>query len=141
MKAVMEDRPYLCSSTRTFLGVFHASNSDEKSLMYELFLHHIICEHVSMQMVVIVLSYMGDFHLRDFLSIMKNKIEWHLAIKSMEANEENMALWVWEELGWAAELRWELRRMLIIPGIKEPTDTYRRIIANFCLNQLSMMKS
>ena len=48
MKAIMEDMPYLCSSTRTFLDVFCASNFDEQSMLFELFLHNIIFEHVSM---------------------------------------------------------------------------------------------
>ena len=56
-------------------------------------------------MVVIVLSYMGDLKLRAFVSLMKNQIEWNLAIKFMEANEEKMTLWVRVELGWALELR------------------------------------
>ena len=56
----MEDRSYLCSSTRTFLDVFRASDFDEQSLLCELFLHNIICEHVSMKMVVTIFSYMGD---------------------------------------------------------------------------------
>ena len=79
--------------------------------------------------------------MRDFLSFMKNQIEWNLAIKSMEANEENMALWVREESGWASELRREFKRMLSTPRIKESTATYRRRIVNFYLNQFSMMKS
>ena len=60
MKSVMEDKPYLCSSTRTFLDVFRASDFDEQSLLCELFLHNIICENVSMNMVVTLFSYMGD---------------------------------------------------------------------------------
>ena len=63
MKVVMEDKPYLCSSTCTFLDVFRASDFDEKSLLCELFLQNIICEHVSTQMVVTILSYMGDLQL------------------------------------------------------------------------------
>ena len=105
MKAVMEDRTYLCSSTCTFLDVFCASDFDEQSLLCELFLHNIICEHVSMQMVVTVFSYMGDLQLRAFVSFMKNQIEWHLAIKSMETNEEKTTLWVRAEPGWAVDLR------------------------------------
>ena len=105
MKAVMENRPYLCSSSRTFLDVFCFSDFDEQSLLCELFLQNIICKHVSMQMVVTVFSYMGDLQLHAFVSFMKNQIEWHLAIKSMDANEEKMALWVQAEPGWATELR------------------------------------
>ena len=47
-----------------------------------------ICEHVSMHMVVNILSYMGDLQLCAFISFMKNQIEWHMAMKSGEANEE-----------------------------------------------------
>ena len=72
---------------------------------------------------------------------MKNQIEWHLAIKYMEANEEKMALWVWEEPRRDAELRREFKRMLSTPGIKEPAATYRRRIVNFFLNQFVIMKS
>ena len=99
LKAIIEDRPYLCSSTRTFLDVFRASDFDEQSLLCELFLHNIICEHVSMQMIVTIFSYMGDLQLRAFVSFMRNQIEWHLTIKSMETNEEKKTLWVRAELG------------------------------------------
>ena len=48
LKAIMEGRPYLFSSTRTFLDVFRASDFDEQSFLCEFFLHNIIFEHVSM---------------------------------------------------------------------------------------------
>ena len=60
LKSILKDRPYVCSSTHTFLDAFSASYFDEKILLCELFLHNIICEHVSMQMIVIVFSYIGD---------------------------------------------------------------------------------
>ena len=107
LKAIMEGITYLCSSTRTFLDVFRASDFDEQSLLREFFLHNIICEHVSMQMIVIVFPYMGGLQLRAFVSFMRNHIEWHLAIKSMETNEEKTTLWVRAEPGRVAELRRE----------------------------------
>ena len=137
----MDDKPYLCSSTHTFLDVLHASDFDEQSLFCELFLHNIICEHVSVQIIVTIFSYMGDLQLRAFVSFMRNQIEWHLAIKSMETNEEKTALWVRAEPGQAAKLRREFKRMLSTLGIKESVATYRRRIVNFCLIQFSMMKS
>lgn len=48
MKDAMEDMPYLCSSTRTFLDVLYSSDFDDQSLLCELFLHNIICEHLGM---------------------------------------------------------------------------------------------
>jgi len=50
-----------------------------------------MCEYFSIKMVASVLSYMGDFQLRAFISFMRNHIEWHLAMKSDETNEERAA--------------------------------------------------
>ena len=75
------------------------------------------------------------------MSFMRNRIEWHLSTKSMDANEESTTLWIQAEPGWAAELRQEFRRILRNLGIREPAATYRRRIVDFCLNQFSLMKS
>ena len=45
-------------------------------------------------MVVSVLSYMGDLQVWAFLSFMRNQIEWHLAKKIAETNEERTTLGV-----------------------------------------------
>ena len=87
------------------MDVFRASDFDEQSLLCEFFLHNIICEHVSMQMIVTVFSYMGDIQLRAFVSFMRNQIEWHLVIKSMETDEEKTTLCIRLEPGQVAELR------------------------------------
>ena len=94
LKSIMENKPYMGSSTRTFLDVFRASDFDEQSMLCELFLHNIICENVIFQMVVTIFSSTGDFQLRAFVSFMRNQIEWHLSTKSMDDNEENTTLWI-----------------------------------------------
>lgn len=57
-----------------------------------------------MKMVVSVLSYMGYLQLESFLSFMTNQAEWHLAKKTIETNEERIALWVKVEPGMAYEI-------------------------------------
>ena len=115
----MEDRPYVGTYTHTFLDVFRASNFDEHSLLCELFFHIIFCENISMYMVATVLSYMGDVQLHVFISFMKNQIEWHPNVKSMETNEKKTTLWIREELGRATELRREFKFFLSTPGLRE----------------------
>ena len=124
LKYIMEDKPYVGSSSRTFLDVFHASDFDEQRLLCELFLNNIICEHTSIQMVATVLSYMGDLQLRAFVSFMRNQIEWNLSTKSMETNEEKIALWIRVEPRRDVELRREFKKILSTPGIREPTTAY-----------------
>lgn len=87
------------SLTRTFLEIFHSCDFDDQNLLCELFLHNMMCEHVSTRMVVSVLSFMLDLQLWAFLSFMRNQIEWQLAKKTIETNEERIALWVRVEPG------------------------------------------
>jgi len=59
LKVVFENRPYLGSSTQTFLESFCSRDFNEQSLLCELFLHNIMCEYVNTKMVANVFSYMG----------------------------------------------------------------------------------
>lgn len=91
------------NSTRTVLDVFFACDFNEQSLLCELFLHNMICEHASMHMVAHILSYMGDLQLRAFIYLMTNQIEWHLIATSANTNEEKETLWIRVELGMATK--------------------------------------
>ena len=58
LKEVFENKPYLGSSTGTLLEIFRTYDFDEQ--LCELFLHNIMCEYVSENMVAHVFSYMGE---------------------------------------------------------------------------------
>lgn len=83
---------------------------------------------------------MGDLQLRAFLSFMRNQIEWHLAMKSTETNEERATLWVREELGMLYELRREFKLFLSTSGVREQSNTYRKMTVGICLNLYAQMK-
>lgn len=100
-----------------------------------------MCEYVSTKMVASVFSYMGDLQLQVFLSFMRNQIEWHLAMKSTEINEERTTSWVREEPGMVYELRCEFKLFLSTPEIREQSTIYRKRIVRICLNLHAQMKS
>lgn len=129
------------SSTQSFLEIFHSFNFDEQSLLCKLFLHNIMCEYVSTKMVASVFSYMGDLQLRAFLSFMRNQIEWHLAMKSTEANEERKTLWVRAKPGMVYELKHEFKLFLSTLEIREQSTIYRKRIVRICLNLHAHLKT
>lgn len=122
------------SSTRTFLEIFHTCDFDEQSFLCELFFHNIMCEYVSTKMVASVFSYMGYLQLWAFLSFMRNQIEWNLAMKSAETNEERRVSWVIEELGMVYELGCEFKLFLNTLEIREQSSIYRKRIVSIFLN-------
>lgn len=118
LKVVFEGRSYMGSSIHTFLEIFRSYDFDDQSLLCEIFLHNIMCEYVSMKMVVSFLSNMEDLQLQAFLSFMRNQYKWHLAKKSAEANEERTTLWVRAKPGMAYELHHEFKLFLNTPKIR-----------------------
>lgn len=78
-----------------------------------------MCEYVSTKMVASVFSYMGDVQLQDFLSFMRNQIEWHLDMKLDKTNEERTTLWVRAKPGMVYELRREFKLFLSTLEIRE----------------------
>lgn len=97
LREVYENMCYLASFTRTFLEFFWSCYFDDKNLLCELFLHNMMCEYVSINMVETILYFMGDSQLRVFPSFMRNQIKWKLSKKTIETNEERKTLWVWAE--------------------------------------------
>jgi len=92
-------------------------------------------------MVLSVFSYMGYLQLSTFLSFMRNQIEWHLDMKSAEANEERTTLWIRVKPRMVYELRHEFKLYLSTPKIIEQWATYRKRIVRIWLNLYTNMKS
>lgn len=136
LKIVFGNMSYLGSSTRTFLESFFSCDFDEHNFLCDL-----LCDYVNMKMVASVFSYMGDLQLQAFLSFMRNHIDWHLAMKSVEANEERTILWVRAKSGMVYELRHEFKLFLSTPEIREQSTIYRKRIVRICLNLHAYMKN
>lgn len=100
-----------------------------------------MCEYVNTKMVESVFSYMGDLQLWVFLSLMRNQIEWNLAMKLAGTNEERAVLWVREKSGTVYETRCESKLFLSTPGVREQSTTYRKRIVGIFLNLYAKVKS
>jgi len=72
---------------------------------------------------------------------MRNQIEWHLAMKSAETNEERATFWIREEPRMVSKLRHEFKLFSSTPEIREHTTTYKKSIVRFFLNIYAQMKS